>query len=105
MATGTIQKIKAARLTRVPDPTTSPLRNYTLGTTVTVPELAIRPYDRHVIVVGGFANNNGLMHMPSLINVPANSQQITVTSMWNTQTNSLQTSGSFDIRILDVEMV
>lgn len=86
-------------------PIGSPLRNYTIGSTVTVPELPKRSYNRGVIVLGYFANVNGLMLMPTFISVTANSQQLTVSQMWNCRTDSLQTSGSFDIRVIDVEYV
>ena len=106
MATGTIPQTKSARLyLNISPPAGSVLRGYTMGTTVTVSDLAKRPYDRAVLVVGHWAGTNSLMLMPTPVIIPANSQQITVSSMWNTQTDSRQTSGQWDIRIIDLDFV
>lgn len=104
MATSTIKKT-GARLIEIMNSADSPLRNYTIGTTVSVPDLPLRPYARKVVVMGSYANKNGMMLMPTFANVGAGSRSITVLNMWNTQTNSLQTSGQFDIRLLDVELI
>jgi hypothetical protein len=84
---------------------TSPMRNYAMGSTITVPELPIRPYARQVLVIGDFANKNGMMLMPTVVPIAANSQQLTVYNMWNTQTDSMQSTGNFDIKIVDIDYV
>ena len=76
-----------------------------MGTTVTVSDLVKRPYDRVVLVTGHWGSINSLMLMPTPVLIPANSQSLTVNAMWNTQTDSRQTSGQWDIRIIDLDFV
>ena len=76
---------------------------YQMGTQVTMSQLPIHDYEYSVLVIFTFANINSMYIMPTIVRIPANSQNFVLYAAWNTQTNSLISSGTVDMYITYID--
>lgn len=73
------------------------LTNYSIGTNITINP---RPYRRVALAVPTFFSTNSLKYTAWMLEVPANSTSLKISTLYNSYNGQIVTSGTVDIALV-----